>query len=62
VPAAFAARFGCSLTILRKVARVVRGAPAAMAVLAALPAGFRGTFAIIGEIAGAMLSTNMTRA
>jgi hypothetical protein len=58
---AFATRFRCALTILCEIARVIRGPTAAVAALAPLAPGFHRTRPIIGKIAGALLSSNMSR-
>jgi hypothetical protein len=62
VLATFAAGFSCAFAILGKVARIVLGAAAAVAVLTALAAGFGCTFAVIGEVAGAVLPADMASA
>jgi hypothetical protein len=54
--------FGCALTILREVARIVPGAAAAAAVLTAFAAGFSCPFPIVREIARAVLPADMSGA
>jgi hypothetical protein len=48
--------------ILREVAGIVRGTATAVAVLTALASGFRCTLPVVGEIARAVLPTNVTGA
>jgi hypothetical protein len=58
--ATFAARLGCALAVLGKIAWVVLGPAATMAVFTAFATCFCGPGAVVGKIARAVFPADMT--
>jgi hypothetical protein len=60
--ATLASGFRRALTILCEIARIVRRTATTVAALTALAPGFHRTSTIMGKVAGALLSADMSRA